>query len=103
MEVPFMSEFLNKFAQLDPLAPEVIKLFLYLSAMYFSISVWAVISEKQYFREMITAFLLVYGFLVAPICILNFILWIILGGTKYLVFMTIFFGILSFWIFWKDS
>lgn len=62
-----MSEFLNKFAQLDPLAPEVIKLFLYLSAMYFSISVWAVISEKQYFREMITAFLLVYGFLVAPI------------------------------------
>ena len=34
-----MSEFLNKFAQLDPLAPEVIKLFLYLSAMYFSISI----------------------------------------------------------------
>ena len=32
-----MSEFLNKFAQLDPLAPEVIKLFLYLSAIYFSI------------------------------------------------------------------
>ena len=98
-----MSEFLNKFAQLDPLAPEVLKIFLYSSITYFVISLWAAISEEQSFREMITAFILVYGFLVAPICILNFILWIILGGTKYLVFMTIFFGILSFWIFWRES
>ena len=103
MEVQFMSEFLNKFAQLDPLAPEVLKIFLYSSITYFVISLWAAISEEQSFREMITAFILVYGFLVAPICILNFILWIILGGTKYLVFMTIFFGILSFWIFWRES
>lgn len=98
-----MSEFLNKFAQLDPLAPEVIKLFLYLSAMYFSISIWAAISEKQYFREMITAFLLVYGFLVAPICILNFILWIILGAIKYLITITILVGILLFWTLWRES
>ena len=103
MEVQFMPEFLNKFAQLDPLAPEVIKLFLYLSAMYFSISLWAAITEKQYFREMITAFLLVYGFLIAPICMLNFILWIILGAIKYLITITILVGILLFWTLWRES
>ena len=98
-----MSEFLNKFAQLDPLAPEVLKIFLYSSITYFVISLWAAMSEKQYFREMITAFLLVYGFLVAPICILNFILWIILGGTKYLITITILVGILLFWTLWRES
>ena len=103
MEIPFMSEFLNNFAQLDPLAPEVLKFFLYSSITYFVISLWAAISEEQSFRDIISVFLFVYIFIVAPICVLNFILWIILGGTKYLVFMTIFFGILSFWIFWKDS
>ncbi len=103
MEVQFMSEFLNNFAQLDPLAPEVIKIFLYSSITYFVISLWAAISEEQSFRDIISVFLFVYIFIVAPICVLNFILWIILGAIKYLITITILVGILLFWTLWRES
>ena len=98
-----MSEFLNKFAQLDPLAPEVLKIFLYSSITYFVISLWAAISEEQSFRDIISVFLFVYIFIVAPICVLNFILWIILGAIKYLITITILVGILLFWTLWRES
>ena len=103
MEVQFMSEFLNKFAQLDPLAPEVLKIFLYSSITYFVISLWAAISEEESFRDIISVFLFVYIFIVAPICVLNFILWIILGAIKYLITITILVGILLFWTLWRES